>query len=306
MIFENQSEPPLPFGLHELRIFLRVAHAGSFTGGGEATGLTQSAVTRRIQSLEQRLGTPLFERTTRSVCLTEAGGYLLERAERILALAQDSAQSFQQRFHQTRPQLRVGLARTIGLAPLPGLFAAYRRRCPEVAVRVRSGSSERLLGQLERFELDVAVVCQRSRWSRALVEVKHFTDAFAVIVPHPGESEDEQWPKRQLAGLAKAGWLTIDSSTETGRQLRRWLGERGLAKDPVIEVDNFDLIVNLVALGLGVSAVPRRVLPLYAQQRRVAKLPLKPVFQREISLVVRKSAKLPDHVRGFVDHLLFS
>lgn len=301
------SETQLPpFDLHELRTFLAVAEAGSFTGGGERAGLTQSAVTRLIQSLEASMGTPLFERTTRSIALTDAGRYLRQRGQQILALANDSAQDFQQRFREGRPQLRVGLARTLGLAPLPGLFAAYRRECPEVGVEVRSGGSDELLGLLEQFELDVAVVCQRDRWPRALEAQTSFEDAFAVIVPDTGNRDDAQWPKRQLRGLGKASWLTIDSKTETGKQLQRWLGDHGLSIEPVMEVDNFDLIVNLVALGMGVSVVPRRVLPLYAHQRKVVRLPLRPVFKRQISLVVRKSAVQPDHVRAFVEHLLFS
>ena len=171
---------------------------------------------------------------------------------------------------------------------------------------MRSGSSNSLLEQLENFALDVAVICQRKRWPRTLQELKHFEDAFTIIVPDTEDSSDAQWPKRQLRTLDKANWLFIDQQTETGKQLHRWLATNGLPIEPSIEVDNFDLIVNLVALGIGVSVVPRRVLPLYAHQRKVRRLPLKPIFSREISLVVRKSAKLDPHVRGFIDQLLFS
>ena len=124
MLEAQQSAPP-PFDLNELRTFCLVVEAGSFTGGGEKAGLTQSSVTRQIQALEARLGTPLFERTTRSFQLTQAGEFMLERAQNLLALASDSSQRFQEQFLERRPQIRVGLARTLGLAPLPGLFAAY-------------------------------------------------------------------------------------------------------------------------------------------------------------------------------------
>ena len=305
MLNKNNSNLPL-FDLHELRTFRLVAEAGSFTGGGERAGLTQSAVTRQIQTLEERLGVSLFERTTRSVQLTEPGHYLLERAQSLLAQAQDVAQGFQQLFHEGRPLIRIGISRSIGLAPLPGLFANYRRHYPTVNVRVSNGGSAYLLDQLEQFELDVAVVCRRSRWPRALAEAKTFEDTFTVIVPDLGEEDDRTWPKRHLRGLSKDRWLMIDQQTETGKQLNRWMGDHGLKIEPVMEVDNFDLIVNLVALGLGVSVVPRRVLPLYRHHRKFVSLPLKPVFTREVSLVVRKSAKLADHVHGFIEHLLFS
>src|ERR1041385_2388323 len=65
-----------PFDLYELKLFHLVAEHRNFTRAGQAAGLTQSAITRQIQGMEARLGTPLFERTTRSVTLTAAGAAL--------------------------------------------------------------------------------------------------------------------------------------------------------------------------------------------------------------------------------------
>ena len=66
-----------PVDLYAMHLFELVASLGGFTRAAEAAGLSQSAVTRQIQNMEEKLGVPLLERTTRKVALTDAGKLLL-------------------------------------------------------------------------------------------------------------------------------------------------------------------------------------------------------------------------------------
>ncbi len=106
--------------------------------------------------------------------------------------------------------------------------------------------------------------------------------------------------------LGAQRWLALDRESNTGKRLHHWLRKHGLRVEPAMELDSFDLIVNLVALGMGVSLVPRRVLPLYAGRRVVKRIPLQPAFQRELVVVVRKNRELPEPLRQFVGNILFS
>jgi DNA-binding transcriptional LysR family regulator len=72
-----------------------------------------------------------------------------------------------------------------------------------------------------------------------------------------------------------------------------------------MELDSFDVIVNLVSLGLGVSVVPHRVLPVYENRRTVTRIPSHRKFVRELVLVVRKNRNPPEHLTGFVENILF-
>src|SRR5262245_10110106 len=80
----NYYLPTVPFDLYELHLFHLVTKTGSFTKAGELAGLTQSAITRQVKGMEERLGVSLLERTTRYVSPTPAGAVLLERTGRIL------------------------------------------------------------------------------------------------------------------------------------------------------------------------------------------------------------------------------
>ena len=105
--------------------------------------------------------------------------------------------------------------------------------------------------------------------------------------------------------LAGERWLLIDAQGETGRTLRHWLAAQDWPIEPAMELDSFDVIVNLVALGLGVSLVPHRVLALYGERRRIRRINLRPRFTRELAVVVRKNRQQPEPLASFIDCVLF-
>jgi DNA-binding transcriptional LysR family regulator len=116
-----------PFDLYELQLFHLVAEHQNFTKAGRAAGLTQSAITRQIRGMEDRLGLALFERTTRHVRLTAAGAALHARSGAILSEVNDAISVLKDGFSLAPKALRVGIGRTIGLAYLPGFSAIFRR-----------------------------------------------------------------------------------------------------------------------------------------------------------------------------------
>ena len=294
------------YGLHLFRL---VAEAGSFTRAGRLAGLTQSALTRQIQNLEARLGVTLLERTTRRVQPTPAGRFLLEQSARILGDVAHSVQRLREEFAGASRQVRVGVSRSIGLAYLPGFFTRFQRRFPQTLVQVSHGSSAEVLAALEARELDVALLCPPARLAGAFEVTHRFTDDFTLIVPAslPLTLEDASPldPEALAAVLRGQRWLLPDRRSNTGQRLRAWLEEVRLPVRASMELDSFDLIINLVALGLGVSFVPHRALPLYARRRKVRRVATAPRFSRELVVVTSRELPAREPVRQFVENILF-
>ena len=153
-----QISQQLPFEIQELASFLAVAETGNFTAAAAKANLSQSALTRQIQNLESRLGEPLFWRTTRSVKLTPAGNFWLERGKQLIGQVASVWEDFETEFVQAPPKVRAGVCQTIGLAYLPGFFHAFRRKNPECHVRLEQGREADLRRKLENCELDVAIL----------------------------------------------------------------------------------------------------------------------------------------------------
>lgn len=310
MLLMHESPSPVPFDIYELHLFRLVAQTGSFTRAGRLSGLTQSAITRQIQGIESRLGTALLARTTRRVQPTAAGQFLLEQSTRILGEMTYAARRLREDFADAPKTVGVGVSRTVGLSYLPGFFVGYQRRFPRVQLKVSHQSSPQLLAMLEARELDAALLCPPERLAGNFDVAHRFADEFVLVVPvgHalPMDGSTPLDP-RTLSDLLDKDqrWLLPDTGTNTGRRLRAWMDENGLRVRPAMELDSFDLIINLVGLGMGVAMVPHRALPLYVRQRKIRRVLLRPRFSRELVVLIHHELPPREHVRRFVESVLF-
>lgn len=139
-----------------LRTFLAIAETGSFTRAAEEVHKTQSAVSMQMRKLEDRLGRALFERGGRSVRLTPEGQRLMDYAQRIVRLNQEAVAAF------TEPALAGSV--TLGVPDdyadrlLPRVLSAFARSHPYVELVVHCNGSVMLARDLDRGELDLAIV----------------------------------------------------------------------------------------------------------------------------------------------------
>ncbi|MDA8455684.1 LysR family transcriptional regulator [Acidovorax sp. GBBC 3334] len=139
-----------------LALFLAVADALSFRQAAEALHLSQPPLSRAIRELEERLGTPLFERNTRGVGLTAAGRKLVPYARGVAELLRRAEAEFQG--HALPPTLRLGLTSAAEPPWFRGLADRVRARHPGAVVTVLSDTSPRLVRQLRAGQLDAAVI----------------------------------------------------------------------------------------------------------------------------------------------------
>ena len=295
-----------PFDLYALHLFHLVVKHRSFTRAAREAGLSQSALTRQMQSLEQRLGLTLINRTTRSVEITEAGLFLAAEATRLIGSVSSALDGLQAEFGSVRPEVRVSVSRTLAMAHMPGLFHANHQRHPDMVCRVSYNASSAILTALEAGEIDIGVMCPPSPLPDSIKITHRFKDAFELIAP---ASVAAKAPIKRTTSfklwLSAQSWLHIAPETNTGRNLRRWLKHRHLDLQPAMELDSFDLIINLVASGFGLAFVPRRALALYRRKESIATLPFPERFERDLVAVTRKHRKLPRHVGQFVENILF-
>jgi len=298
-----------PFDLYELHLFKLVVENGSFTKAAAIVGVTQSAITRQIQGMESKLGVDLLERTTRSVRPTLAGQFLYSEAGRLSANVDQTLQKLREEFAGARKQVRVGVSQTIGLAYLPGFFHAALKQTPQIYCQVSHQPSNEILLALEANEIDVGVICQPKRLPRTLRVTHKFADAFTLIMPTAKGEGIATDAKASLATnkkwMLKERWLLISDSSQTGQRLHLWIAKQGWQLETAMQLDNFDLIISLVALGMGASFVPIRALAMYHQKRGWKRVTLLDRFVRELVVVVRKNRKIPSHLQTFIENILF-
>ncbi|QDL95819.1 LysR family transcriptional regulator [Rhodopseudomonas palustris] len=152
--------------LELLRSFVSVVEAGGFTRAGERVHRTQSTVSQQIKRLEDDLGRQLLDRSGKDVIPTEAGERLLSYARRLLALAEEA------RDVVARPgnegAVRLGIPEDFALYRLPRLLGSFSRARPGLRLDVRADQSLNLKRDLERGDLDLALLKRETGGSGAI------------------------------------------------------------------------------------------------------------------------------------------
>jgi DNA-binding transcriptional LysR family regulator len=142
--------------LELLRSFVSVVDAGGFTRAGERVHRTQSTVSQQIRRLENDIGHPLLNRTGKDVTPTEAGERLLSYARRLLSLAEEARDVLARPGNEGA--VRLGLPEDFAAYRLTKLLATFSRARPGLRLDVRADQSVNLRRDLERGELDLALL----------------------------------------------------------------------------------------------------------------------------------------------------
>jgi len=261
-----------------------------------------------MQGMEASLGVDLLERTTRSVHVTRAGEFLSQESTRLLGDVDQSIRRLKEEYGGAGKQIRIGVSPSISPAYLPGFFHANIRLGLKANYSVTSQPCGEILSALEANELDLGVLCPPHRISRTLFVTHRFTDAFVCIALREGAATFNALSKSQSARhgwLQRQNWLLLNETTNTGHALRRWMAKTGFNVTPAMQLDSFDLIINLVSLGMGISFVPIRALALYGPKKSIARLQLSDRFERQLVVVMRRHRKKPEHLAEFVANILF-
>jgi len=138
-----------------LRTFVAAADTGSFTAAGDLVARTQSAVSVQIKRLEQALDTRVFERTSRSLALTQAGATLLAYARRMLELNDESVRAV------TAPpvagEMRVGISEYFQPREVTAMLARFSKAYPQAHLEVHIDLSRSLKRMLAQNQLDLVI-----------------------------------------------------------------------------------------------------------------------------------------------------
>jgi DNA-binding transcriptional LysR family regulator len=237
--------------LRQLRAFVHVTHAGTFTRAAEELHLTQSAVSTAIAKLEAELGFELLRRTSRGVELTDAGEAVFERAREIVAGADAIRSDLAALRGLLEGTVALGTMLPPGPIDLPGLLASFHAEHPGVTVRVREGSAPDILAGLRRDELDVAFTGVEPEALEDGLEGERLLGEELLLITPPGR------PALALDDLTDVPFVGYRRGSALRDTIDRAIRAAPATPEIVFETDELISVRELVARGLGVSIVPR-------------------------------------------------
>lgn len=271
-----------PLKLEQLRAFVEVAKHGGFTGAARIMNLTQPAITRQINELEQRFQIALFERLGNRVHLTSAGQKLLEYARPMLEQDARARAAMRDFIDDHRQRVRIGTSMTMLMYALPPLLRQVKADHPHLEIRVKTGLTIDTLRLLKEKELDLKFCALPVTELTLDAEPLLVDDLVAVLPADGGQIPETVTPDF----IIRSPLIMGNKQSALRRSVTEWLARAGEVPPPVMELDNVEAIKRVVAAGFGSSLVPSLSFTGdQAVQRNIAVRPICPRSTRAIGLV---------------------
>jgi LysR family hydrogen peroxide-inducible transcriptional activator len=248
----------------QLRYFLQLAERGNFTRAAEDLTISQPALSRSIQKLEDELGQPVFERKTRSVSLTEAGVLLQSRAQQMLTILEDTKAEITDDGESGR--IRVGAIPTVAPYFLPDLLRQFCSEFPKATLIVQENTTDVLLKSCTQGEIDLAILALPVPAKYLEVE-ELFEEELLLILP-PDHPLIEK-PRIRLSDVESLPFVLLDEAHCLADNIITFCRQRSVQPVAVERTSQLTMVQELVSLSHGVSMIPAMARVLDQSDRRV-------------------------------------
>ncbi len=266
--------------IKSLKSFLQVAQARSFSKAAALLGVTQPALSRQMQRLEEEVGQSLLYRDGRGIALTEAGRIFLGHARAVVEEMQGAKSELANLLGEPRGTVTIGLPPTMSQALLPAIVRRIRNAYPRIHLRVTQALSGELNEWLMAGRVDAAVLAQTPATRQRHGEVLAVEDQYLICPAGEGTAKD-----CTLAELAKYE-LVLPTSGHGLRTVVEDAAEAaGVVLKVVLEIDSLPALVRMAQEGIACAVLPKYVVAAELRAGTVwARRIVEPPIQRTLVL----------------------
>lgn len=283
--------------LFQLEAFLAVVREGSFSAAAKAVMRTQPAVSQIIRKLEDEIGQPLFDRSSRRGRLTDAGEVLAEHAERLVNLRGQAMAALSDLSQRKTGRLGIAANELTCLYLLP-LLDVYRRANPAVRLTVRRALGSRIPLEVRDYGADFGVVTYQPD-TAALRSVVIYRDELALVVPpgHPLAGRTEVTVRE----LGAEAFVAHHVASPYRHKVVEAFRKRKVTLHTPVEMPTIDAIKQFVRMGHGLALIPAIAVTRDVARGELVRIPVPELaFERRIRLVYRRGSTLSSAAAAFL------
>ncbi|HWL25193.1 MAG TPA: LysR family transcriptional regulator [Ureibacillus sp.] len=278
----------------DLEIFQMVAEKGTVSKVAKEFNYVQSNITSRIQKLESELNTPLFNRHRRGMTLTPEGKKLLSYSKQILLLTDEMKKAVQNKNEPTG-KLEIGTVETV--YHLPIILSTYIKKYKNVDLSLFTGVTENLEEEVVNHKLDGAFVTE-SEFHPDLISHEVFQEELVLI----SDMRDLTIEK-----LKNEPFLCFSEGCGYRARLETWYKDQSITPKKVLEFGTLETILRSVAMGLGVSFVPKSAVSHMEQSRLIQCHTLPDKYSKIKTVFIRRAdTYLTSTIEKFIETIELS
>jgi DNA-binding transcriptional LysR family regulator len=287
----------IPLTLRHFKIFVTVCDTMNMTAAAEALFMSQSAVSQAIAELEKYYDVRLFERLSRKLYLTQAGGKLLSYARHMIRMNLDVEKEMKA-LHESG-SIRIGASVTVGANVLPKLVSAFKRSNPETGIEVFEDNTEQIEKLILHDQIDIGLV-EGETASPDIVNRPFMEDELVLICG--AEHRFAAYSSIEPHELEKEEFIIREKGSGTRQTFEDVMTANRLSWKATWTCNNADTIKMAVAEGLGVSVISGRAVANEVASGVLCTTEIEGIrFERRFKIVYHKNKYLTEHMKKFMD-----
>ncbi len=290
------------FDMVDLRLFVYVVEASSIRRGADRACLSAPAASARIKHIEELLGTPLFERTSKGMTLTTAGHAFLYHARRMLMQLDELGRDIQAYTRGATGHLRVAANPTVVAEYMPGVIHDYLVKHPQIQVDLRERFSPEIVRFVSAGTADFGVVSGHVHTENLeVMECGFVRFALAVSTRHPLAARDSI----AFAECMQYEHIVFQDVSPTHPFMNQMSTALRVPLAMRVQAANVDAMCRMVEANIGVGVVPEPSARRFARSGGIKVLSLEDEHARfTLLLCARNFAALPSHCQDMIDMVM--
>ncbi|WP_162306001.1 LysR family transcriptional regulator [Oleisolibacter albus] len=247
--------------LRQIEIFWAIAHSDSLTRASKVLGLAQPSLSQQLARLEEEAGVRLFARTGNSLELTDAGRFLLRKAEAVLATMDEIGAGMTEFGQGRRGVISVAMLNSVGRTVLPLALPALAAEMPGVEIDLHEVAPAEALELLYGRRVALAVLAANSvaATSVSFTQIDLLADAQVLAVPRDLDLSGVRDPERDLPEAQRRvlnSCIRFNFGTQHSRRVEQWYREVLPRHRVLCQTRTYEVAMALVEAGAGVALVP--------------------------------------------------
>ena len=284
--------------IESLKVFCDLTETTSFTKAAQINGVTQSAVSQQISSLETKFATALIERSKKRFTLTKEGETLYKYSKQIVQSYDELRHKIQEIQNVVTGTIKVVTIYSIGLHELPPYLKKFLKKHPTVNVSVEYRRATQLYEDIISGMADIGLVAYPQKDPR--LHVTSLAEDMLVLICHP-DHPLAQKPRVKLSEIASHKFIAFEPDIPTRRAIDKILRDRNVEVDHAMEFDNIETVKRAVEIDAGISIVPRSPVAQEVTKKTIAMVEIEDEqFYRPLAAVHKKSKVLSPAMKEFL------
>lgn len=283
--------------IRQMQVLIEVARLRSFTKAAEALYITQPTISKTIKAMEEELGVVLFDRVGKKIELTDAGRIIATQAQQIVTSFQNLMAELDDLRNLKKGHLRIGLPPMVGSSFFPKVIGEFHQRYPDITIQLFEDGAKKVEQDVAGGLLDVGVVVLPT--VEAELSSFPFVEEKLNLVVHPSHPLAER-ESAELAELSQDGFVLFREDFTLHDRIIGECAKAGFQPHVIYESSQWDLISEMVAVGLGITLLPETICR-EIDDEGVRIIPLvKPIIPWKLGIVWRDDRYLSFATREWI------